>query len=335
MFFLAGLSPFLAALRVQKWSRSFGAMYVRSRHIAPPRPRARWRLVRRWVSRPARCARPRRTCVRRPRWCQEASRGKRDLWVRRSALARPSPLWQSDPVSPHALASRLASPARRADARPAPSLTHTSLSLSPLSANRHNLHRRRRSRRDPRGSDPARAGHVPQGLGVRARRVDVVLDLLPLLQGRRHADLRSRPALRARRRRPPLSPATSTGRAESAERAPRACKTQPTCRIEPRTTHARLEKTRHSARVSTPRGKHRSTFRVFKRFVRGARLARPAQTGAAPRGEPARGVTSRTQRWGPNARIVCRCAFLAFQTRVERISRADVVWAPRRRPFSR
>merc|ERR1712216_462664 len=30
---------------------------------------------------------------------------------------------------------------------------------------------RRRSRRDPRGSDPARAGHVPQGLGVRARRL--------------------------------------------------------------------------------------------------------------------------------------------------------------------
>ena len=78
----------------------FGVVLHGGRHIAPPRPRARWRLVRRWVSRPARCARPRRTCVRRPRWCQEASRGKRDLWVRRSALARPSPLWQSDPVSP-------------------------------------------------------------------------------------------------------------------------------------------------------------------------------------------------------------------------------------------
>ena len=51
------------------WSRSSR----RSPHCSAPTPRtmaARWR----WVSRPARCARP-RTCVRRPRWCQEASRG--------------------------------------------------------------------------------------------------------------------------------------------------------------------------------------------------------------------------------------------------------------------
>ena len=96
------------------------------------------------------------------------------------------------------------------DARPVPSRGSTLVQASHPAAHpfktSHQTRRRRRSRRHARGPHPPRARRVSQVLGVRPRRAHLVLDLLPLLQGRRYADLRPRAALRARRsRRPPLA----------------------------------------------------------------------------------------------------------------------------------
>ena len=165
---------------------------------------ARWRRVPPWVSRPARCVRrsrvrPRRSsrrvrsCSRPAPWVRPASSSNPPLVVKGTLRWRPRNRRAPDP-----------------DARPVPSRGSTLVQASHPAAHpfktSHQTRRRRRSRRHARGPHPPRARRVSQVLGVRPRRAHLVLDLLPLLQGRRHADLRSRAALRARRsRRPPLA----------------------------------------------------------------------------------------------------------------------------------
>lgn len=95
--------------------------------------------------------------------------------------------------SPHPLTPSSPPPLARSEHPP----THT-LSRSPSLvsfSSTFRIHRGRRTGRHARGVDAARARYVPQRLGVWHGRLDVVLDLLPLLQGRRHSHLRSRPSL--------------------------------------------------------------------------------------------------------------------------------------------